>query len=259
LTGTSPIAAVTGARRGIGRGIAVALARSGYDLVLNDLHDDTDMATTRAEIRALGRRAAVVTGDIAQVDEADALAARFFEVFGALDCLVNNAGIPAARRGDLLDMAPEAFDATLGVNLRGTFFLTQAVARRMIASDAEAHGPSRAIIFVTSISAVAASPERGEYCIGKAGLSMAARLFALRLAPHGIRCHEVRPGIIRTPMTAPVAERYDRLIAQGLSPMPRWGEADDVGRAVAALASGAFGFTTGDAVHVDGGLHMARL
>jgi NAD(P)-dependent dehydrogenase (short-subunit alcohol dehydrogenase family) len=255
----APIAAITGARRGIGRGIAVALARSGFDLVLNDLQDDADMAATREAVEALGRRANVVTGDIARVEAADSLAGRLFDAFGKVDCLVNNAGVPAGKRGDLLDMSPDAFDATLGVNLRGTFFLTQAAARRMIASPVTEADPPRSIVFITSLSAVAASPERGEYCIGKAGLSMAARLFALRLAPHGVACHEVRPGIIRTPMTAPVAGRYDRLITEGLSPMPRWGEADDVGRAVAALASGAFAFTTGDAIHVDGGLHVARL
>ncbi len=259
MSGRAPIAAVTGARRGIGRGIAIALARAGFDLVLNDLQDDADMAETRGAVEALGRRVSAVTGDIARVEAVDGLAGGLFDAFGMVDCLVNNAGIPAGKRGDLLDMSPEAFDATLGVNLRGTFFLTQAVARRMVASPVSEADPPRSIVFITSLSAVAASPERGEYCIGKAGLSMAARLFALRLAPHGIGCHEVRPGIIRTPMTAPVAERYDRLIAGGLSPMPRWGEADDVGRAVAALASGSFGFTTGDAIHVDGGLHVARL
>ncbi len=259
MSGRAPIAAVTGARRGIGRGIAIALARAGFDLVLNDLVDDAEIGATAEAIRTLGQRARVVMGDIARVGAADSLASEFFEAFGTVDCLVNNAGVPAPRRGDLLDMSPDTFDATLGVNLRGTFFLTQAVARRMIASPVSEADPPRSIVFITSLSAVAASPERGEYCIGKAGLSMAARLFALRLAPHGIGCHEVRPGIIRTPMTAPVAERYDRLIADGLSPMPRWGEADDVGRAVVAFASGAFGFTTGDAIHVDGGLHVARL
>ena len=255
----APIAAVTGARRGIGRGIAIALARAGFDLVLNDLVDDDDMTATKEAIAAEGRRTACAIGDIADVTRAGDLAARFQLAFGGLDCLVNNAGVPAMRRGDLLEMTPESFDRIGAVNLRGTFFLTQAVARLMLDEPRGASDPPRSIIFISSISAVAASVERGEYCVAKAGLSMASRLFALRLAAHRIACHEVRPGIIRTPMTAPAAEKYDRLVAEGLSPMPRWGEPDDVGRAVAALAGGAFTFTTGDAFHVDGGLHVARL
>ncbi len=255
----APVAAVTGAGRGIGRGIAVALAGAGFDLVLNDLAEDDAMAATMDAVRGEGARAACVIGDISDVARSGELAQAFAQAFGRLDCLVNNAGIPALQRGDLLDMTPESFDRTLAVNLRGTFFLTQAVSRLMIEDAREVDDPARSIIFISSISAVAASVERGEYCIGKAGVSMVSRLFALRLAPHAIACHEVRPGIIRTPMTAPVADKYDRLIAEGLSPMPRWGEPQDVGRAVAALAGGAFGFTTGDAIHVDGGLHVARL
>jgi NAD(P)-dependent dehydrogenase (short-subunit alcohol dehydrogenase family) len=255
----APVAAVTGAGRGIGRGIAVALAREGFDLVVNDLAQDEAMAATMDAVAREGRRAACVIGDISDVERSSELAHAFAGAFGAVDCLVNNAGIPAMQRGDLLDMTPESFDRTLAVNLRGTFFLAQAVARLMIEDAREAGDPARSIIFISSLSAVAASVERGEYCIGKAGVSMVNRLFALRLAAHAIACHEVRPGIIRTPMTAPVAEKYDRLIAEGLSPMPRWGEPEDIGRAVAALAGGAFGFTTGDAIHVDGGLHVARL
>lgn len=255
----APVAAVTGAGRGIGRGIAVALAQAGFDLVLNDLVHDDGMTGALEAVGAEGRRATFVIGDISDVSRSRELAQALTAAFGGLDCLVNNAGIPAMQRGDLLDMTPESFDRTLSVNLRGTFFLTQAVSRLMIEDVRDAGDPARSIIFISSLSAVAASTERGEYCIGKAGVSMVNRLFALRLAAYAIACHEVRPGIIRTPMTAPVSGKYDRLIAEGLSPMPRWGEAEDVGRAVAALAGGAFGFTTGDAVHVDGGLHVARL
>jgi 3-oxoacyl-[acyl-carrier protein] reductase len=255
----APVAAVTGAGRGIGRGIAVALAEAGFDLVLNDLVEDDAMATTMDAVCRAGRRATCVIGDISDIARSRELAQAFTQPFGGLDCLVNNAGIPAMQRGDLLDMMPESFDRTLSVNLRGTFFLAQAVARLMIEDVREAGDPVRSIIFISSLSAVAASIERGEYCISKAGVSMVNRLFALRLAAHAIACHEVRPGIIRTPMTATVSGKYDRLIADGLSPMPRWGEPEDVGRAVAALAGGAFGFTTGGAIHVDGGLHVARL
>jgi NAD(P)-dependent dehydrogenase (short-subunit alcohol dehydrogenase family) len=174
-----------------------------------------------------------------------------------LDVLVNNAGIPSPVRGDLLDVTAPAFDAVMEVNLRGTFFLTQAVARRMLADSSEA--PARCIVTIGSVSADAASPERAAYCCSKAALSMMVKLFALRLAPHGIACHEVRPGIVRTDMTRPVADRYDALIGEGRVPIARWGEPEDVGRAVAALCAGEFPYVTGQVLHVDGGLNIPTL
>jgi len=175
---------------------------------------------------------------------------------GRIDCLVNNAGISAPRRGDLLELGPQAFDQVLGVNLRGTFFFTQAVAKRML--NAPAAGP-RSIITISSVNAELASIERGEYSMSKAGLAMLTKLFALRLAANGIAVFEVRPGVIRTSMTQVVAEKYERRIADGLVPMGRWGAPRDVGEAVAGLASGRFAFSTGSVLHVDGGLAVPRL
>ncbi|MDQ4060053.1 MAG: 3-ketoacyl-ACP reductase, partial [Pseudomonadota bacterium] len=212
-----------------------------------------------AGIRARGRDAAFVAGDIAAIERREAMAEALFAAFGTLDCLVNNAGVQVKVRGDLLDVTPESFDRVIGVNLRGTFFLTQAVARRMVAEAREAAAPPRSIVTISSANVFLVAPDRPEYCFSKLSLSMLTKVFALRLAPHGIRTYEIRPGIIRTDMTAPVRERYDRLIAGGLTPMPRWGEPEDVGRAVAALASGSIPFSTGDAFHIDGGLHIQKL
>ena len=178
--------------------------------------------------------------------------------FGRLDCLVNNAGRGAVvRGGDMLDLTPENYDTVMSVNLRGTLFLTQAVAKAMLAQGETGH--PRSIVTITSASAEMASPDRADYCVSKAGLSMAMRNFAVRLAPEGIAVFEVRPGIIRTDMTAPVAERYDARIADGLVPARRWGEPADVGEAVAGLASGKFAFATGSVICVDGGLLLPRL
>jgi len=175
---------------------------------------------------------------------------------GPVACLVNNAGIPATQRGDLLDVGVVSYDRVLDVNLRGTFFFTQAVARHMLASDC-AH--ARAIITVSSVSAELASIERGEYCLSKAGLGMLTKLFALRLAPHGIGVYEIRPGVIRTPMTEGVAAIYEQRIAGGLVPMQRWGYPEDIGNAVAALVDGRLAFSTGSVIHVDGALSIPRL
>jgi NAD(P)-dependent dehydrogenase (short-subunit alcohol dehydrogenase family) len=182
-----------------------------------------------------------------------------FDGFGRVDVWVNNAGVAPGVRLDLLETTPENWDRVLGTNLRGPFFLTQAVARRWI--DLIERGIVRAprLVFIGSVSSEAASVNRGEYCVAKAGLSMLARLFAIRLAEHGITVHEIRPGIIATDMTAGVRASYDQRIADGLSPIRRWGTPEDVGRAVAALARGDFPFSTGDIWHIDGGFHVPRL
>lgn len=176
---------------------------------------------------------------------------------GAVACLVNNAGISVAQRGDLLDASPESFDRLMQVNLRGPFFLTQRVARHFLERGDDLR--YRCIVNISSANAFAASTNRGEYCLSKSAITMATQLFATRLGEAGIGVFEVRPGVIRTAMTAVAAADYGRRIDQGLSPMRRWGEPADVGRAVAALAGGAFSFSTGDAIHVDGGLHIRRL
>ena len=251
------IALITGGRRGIGRGIALALARSGFDIVINDLVDDEAAAETVAAIAALGRRAAIVVGDIADIAGLDRMVGAAWERFGAIDCLVNNAGVSVMSRGDLLDVSLESYDRCLDINLRGPFFLTQKIARRML--EAPPAEGQRSIITISSVSSEVVSVARGEYCISKAGLSMMSKLFAARLAESGIAVFEVRPGIIRTDMTQPSAERLDQLIAEGFTPIRRWGEPDDVGRAVATLASGGLPFSVGEVVHVDGGLTLRTL
>jgi NAD(P)-dependent dehydrogenase (short-subunit alcohol dehydrogenase family) len=256
MTGDRPVALVTGGRRGIGQGIALALAAAGFDLVINDLARDADADATLAGISERGARASFVVADVADLVAHPGLVDAAFAAFGRLDCLVNNAGVSALSRGDLLDVTPESYDRCLSVNLRGPFFLTQRIARRMLEQPPPAGGPPRAIVSITSVNAEVASIDRGEYCVSKAGASMLTRLFALRLAPHGIGVFEVRPGIIRTPMTAPVKERYERAIAGGITPSARWGEPADVGRAVATIATGGLPFSLGQVIYVDGGLSL---
>jgi len=251
-----PVALVTGARRGIGRACGEKLAAAGFDIAATDLVLDGQCEEARASFVKAGAETAFFVRDVADLAAHAKLIEAVRQRFGRLDCLVNNAGRGAVQRGDLLDLTPENFDAVMNVNLRGTLFLTQAAAKGMLAAPA-AH--PRSIITITSISAGMASPERTEYCVSKAGLSMAMQNFALRLAPHGIAVFEVRPGIIRTDMTAPVAGRYDEAIGSGLVPMARWGEPGDIGDAVAGLAFGRFAFATGSVIAADGGLSLPRL
>lgn len=251
-------ALVTGGRRGIGRAIAIELAKRGYDVAFTDVAVGDDVQETLAEIEALGRRALFVESQLEDVAAHGRALDRVVDWAGAVDCFVNNAGIGSPTRGDLLDLTPEAFDAVLGVNLRGTFFMTQAVARHMLATQCDG-GCDRSIISVSSVSAQMASPERAEYCLSKSALPMLTRLFALRLAASGIGVFEVRPGIIRTPMTSAVAQRYEARLEQGLVPMRRWGEASDVAAAVGVLADGSLRFATGSVLNVDGGLSISAL
>jgi NAD(P)-dependent dehydrogenase (short-subunit alcohol dehydrogenase family) len=252
-----PLALVTGARRGIGRACGEALARAGFDIAATDLVVDETAREAQASFEAAGASVAFFTHDVANLGSHAALVASILERFDRLDCLVNNAGRGAVARGDLLALTPENFDAVMNVNLRGTLFLTQTVARAMLGAG-EANHP-RAIIAITSVSAELVSPDRAEYCVSKAALSMAMKAVAVRLAPEGIAVFEVRPGIIRTDMTAPVADRYDTLITGGLVPARRWGETADVGAIVAGLASGQFAFATGSVIAADGGLSVPRL
>ena len=275
-----PVACITGGKQGIGKGIAVALAQKGHDIVLIDLEWDDAARQTLDELQQIGSggqatpgtpeksapssesilRAAFVQGDISNLERHAGLVAAAFAVFGTVDCWVNNAGVSVAQRGDLLDVTPQSFDRVMGINLRGTFFLTQAVARRMLQENrSDPNGPARTLITISSYNALGVSIDRAEYNLSKTGLSMMVKLFAVRLAPHNIGVFEVRPGIIRTDMTAVASAKYDRLIAEGLTPMPRWGEVEDVGRAVAVLAGGELGFCVGEVVHVDGGLSVQRL
>lgn len=252
-----PRVLVTGGRRGIGRGIAWAFAQGGYDVVINDLVRDAAAEETLAGIAMRGGRGAFVEGNIADVALQAELLDRAFAAFGGLEVLVNNAGISVRKRADMMAVTPERFDEQMAVNLRGPFFLTQEVARRWLAEPPPAR--PRSIITISSVNAVMVSPDRAEYCISKTGLAMMTKLFAVRLAGAGIGVFEIRPGIIRTDMTAVVKERYDRLIGEGIAPVRRWGEPADIGGVALALAGGQFHFSTGDAFYVDGGLHIHRM
>ncbi len=263
MTG-NPVALVTGASRGIGRAVALHLARAGFDIAgVARPHPKEETGCTLAslgrEVEAAWRRFVHAHADVADIGRHDAILAKIDERLGPIDVLVSNAGIAPEPRLDLLAMTPESFDRVLAVNLRGAVFLAQKVARRMIAHPRGPAGRARAIIFITSVSAERSSVDRAEYCVSKAGLSMAARVFADRLAGAGIRVFEVRPGIVRTDMTAAAREKYDRLIAGGLVPAGRWGEPDDVARVVVALARGDFDYSTGMIVDVTGGLGIPRL
>ena len=254
---TSAVALVTGARRGIGRGIAYALAEAGFSVAVADLEHDADADETLKGIRDRGANGYFVRSDISNLQGHATLLESVEHALGPLTCLVNNAGISVAKRADLLEAGADSFDELFKVNLRGPFFLTQHVARRFVARVSDTH--YRCIVNISSANSFAASINRAEYCLSKSAIGMATKLFATRLGPLGIGVFEVRPGVIRTNMTAVAASDYERRIADGLTPIRRWGEPQDIGRAVAALASGAFAFSTGDAIHVDGGLHIARL
>lgn len=249
-----PVALVTGGRRGIGLGIARALVSKGFNLAITDR--ERDDAVMR-ELRELGARVAFFENDLAAVETHEATVAAIVDELGGIDCLVNNAGMGSVERSDFLALKPENFDTIMGVNLRGTVFFTQAVVKAML-STSEVRFP-RSIVTISSVSSVMSSPERLDYCISKAGLSAFVQGLALRLAEDRIGVFEVRPGIIRTDMTAKVTERYDALIEGGLVPMKRWGEAGDVGAIVAGLAGGDFIFATGSAINADGGLSIAKL
>jgi NAD(P)-dependent dehydrogenase (short-subunit alcohol dehydrogenase family) len=252
---TRPAAIVTGGARGIGLACAEALADAGFDILVADLAEKPADDLPEKIVKH-GAKFAYAQCDIADLAGHSRLVEAAIDAFGRIDCLVNNAGVGAVVRGDLLDLKPDNFDRALNINLRGTVFLSQAVAKAMLAAPA---GSARSIITITSVSAAMASPERADYCISKAGLSMWVKNLALRLAAEGIGVFEVRPGIIRTDMTMGVSAKYDALIEGGLVPAKRWGETGDIGDVVAALASGKFGFSTGSVIDVDGALSVPRL
>lgn len=257
--GIRPVALITGGTRGIGLGIARSLAKEGYDLALNGVRAPDSVQPALEALRAQWGRVAYIQADISQPSGREMLVKAVQEQFGRLNVLVNNAGIAPPVRADILEASEESFDTVLNINLRAPYFLTQAVARWMIAQKQSSPDYNGCIVFITSISATIASTNRGEYCISKAGLAMAAQLWAVRLAEYDIPVYEVRPGIIQTDMTAPVRERYDRLIAEGLALQRRWGTPEDVGKAVAMLVRGDLPYSTGAIIMVDGGLTVARL
>jgi 3-oxoacyl-[acyl-carrier protein] reductase len=256
------VALVTGGSRGIGRGIALALATGGFDLVVNyagNRQAAEECLALCAQARPGGRYQAC-QGDIGAAADRTRLLDFTRETFGRLDCLVNNAGVAPAARADILEAGEESFDRLIAINLKGPYFLTQRAARWMIEQRARlGSGYAPTIITISSISVYTASINRGDYCLSKAGLGMLTKLFAIRLAEHGIGVYEVRPGVIKTDMTAPVGDKYDKLIAEGLTPIRRWGFPEDVGRAVEAIARGALPFSTGEVINVDGGFHLRSL
>ncbi|HOA75241.1 MAG TPA: 3-ketoacyl-ACP reductase [Phycisphaerae bacterium] len=256
MPNNKPVALVTGGSRGIGRGICQALGAEGFRVLVNYNSNLEAAEETCQMIQAAGGEAISCQADISHAEHRDLLLDFCMEHLGRLDLLVNNAGIAPPTRYDLLEMPPESFDLVVGTNLKAPFFLTQAAARLMIKQLEEKIIPSATIINVSSISAYAVSTNRGEYCISKAGVSMATALFAVELAKYGIRVYEIRPGIIETDMTAGVKKKYDKLIAEGFSPIKRWGKPEDIGKAVAALARGDLPFSTGEVINVDGGFHL---
>lgn len=252
-------ALITGGSRGIGFGIAEQLAREHFDLVINGLRPESALQEELARLRAHGGQVVYVAADVAAEEGRALLVQRTLQAFGAPNVLVNNAGVAPNERRDLLEMSRESYDRVLGTNLTAPLFLTQSVAREMLGARERSPSFSACIINVSSISATVVSLNRGEYCIAKAGLSMVTQLYAARLGALGIPVYEVRPGITQTDMTAAVTAKYDALIAQGLCVQPRWGQPEDVGRAVAALARGDFPYSTGQVIMIDGGLTIPRL
>ena len=263
------VALITGASRGIGRGIALELAKLGHDLVLNYAGNRVAAEQTQHDCltaaAATGKsiRAEICQADISRAADRQALIEFTRTSFGRLGLLVNNAGVAPQVRADILDASEESFDRLIAINVKGPYFLTQLAAKWMIEQIQSTQHATRntlpKIITISSISAYTASTNRGDYCVSKAALSMLTPLVAARLAEYGINVYEIRPGIIATDMTGPVKEKYDRLIADGLSPIKRWGTPEDVGKAVAAIAQDALPFSTGEVSNVDGGFHLRRL
>ena len=253
------VALITGGSRGIGLGIAKHLAASSFDLAINGIRPIKQVQKVVDELHSTGVDVIYCPGDIGNPKDRTSIVNRIKNHFGRLNVLVNNAGIAPKQRMDLLQTTEKNFHEVMRVNLHGTYFLTQSVAKWMIIQKQVQPSFNAFIINVTSISAQVASVNRGEYCISKAGLSMMTKLFAVRMGDHDIPVYEIQPGIIRTDMTAQVKEKYDKLIAGGQSLQRRWGTPDDVGRVAAALATGHFAFSTGQTILVDGGLTVARL
>ena len=253
------VALVTGASRGIGRGIALALGSHGWTVVVNYQSSATAAEEVVSAIQASGGQAMAVQANVGATDQHQPMLDQIMTAYGRIDLLVNNAGIAPRQRADLLEMTEDSYDEVMAVNLKSPFFLSQRIAKTMIRLLETSTIPSASIINIGSISAYTSSTNRGEYCLSKAGMGMMTLLFADRLSEYGINVYEIRPGIIETDMTGRVKEKYDKLIDEGLTPIRRWGEPEDVAKAVLALAEGSLPFSTGEIINVDGGFHMRRL
>lgn len=257
MSNSSRAALITGASRGIGRGIALALAKEGFNLIINYASNAAAAQEVKELAQAAGVSAATIQADIASSADRKRLAEQAWTAFGKIDLLVNNAGIAPSVRADILEATEESFDQLINTNLKGPYFLTQLIAQKMLRQKSK---DSRKIINITSVSAYAASVNRGDYCIAKAGLAMMTKLFASRLADEGINVFEIRPGIVETDMTGSVKAKYDKLILEdGITPIRRWGKPEDIARAVVAIAKDLLPFSTGEVINVDGGFHLRRL
>jgi len=266
LQGKGPVAIVTGASRGIGRAIAIELAGIGFNIVINHYDftadgkpDEMAAQKTSSDIVAKGARYIVLRGDVSSDTDRASLVKTVKDEFGRCDMLVNNAGVAPLKRIDLLEASEKSFDRVLSINLKGPYFLTQLVAKWMIEQQKQFPERNYRIVNIGSMSSYTSSPARGEYCISKAGVSMMTMLYADRLAEFGIGVFEIRPGIIQTDMTSVVKEKYDKLIAEGVTPIKRWGQPEDIAKAVSAIAEGKLDFSTGQIINVDGGFHLRRL
>ncbi|MBC7852361.1 MAG: 3-ketoacyl-ACP reductase [Pirellulaceae bacterium] len=256
---TKPVALVTGASRGIGRAIALRLAKEGYAVAVNYVRSHEKAAEVVDELEAGGRSAVAIQADVGNGDDRQRLVKETLAKFGRLDVLVNNAGITSPGRRDILDATEEGWDTVFATNLKGPFFLAKAAANEMLRLIEAKVMERGTIVNISSISALAVSVNRADYCIAKSALQMMTWLYADRLAPHNINVFEVCPGIIASDMTEPVKQKYDELIAGGLTPIRRWGQPEDVAATVAALVRGDIPFCTGERIHVDGGFHIRRL
>ncbi len=253
------VALITGGSRGIGLGIAKALAKLGYCLSINGVRDEDDVVDVITELKGLSPKVIYCQGDIGISADREHIVKRTQQYFDHINVLINNAGVAPLERNDLLNMSEASYDRVLDINLKGTFFLSQIVAKHIIDEKQLDPDYPAAIINISSISATVVSPNRGQYCISKAGMSMVTQLFAARLGAYKIPVYEVRPGLIETDMTARVKGKYNKLIGEGLTVQPIWGQPEDVGKAVASLVKGDFPYSTGQVIMVDGGLTMQRL
>ena len=252
-------ALITGGSRGIGLGIAKCLASEGVNIAINGVRDETQVAEVLDELRDFGVKVTYCQGNIGSATDRESILKSVINAFGHIDILINNAGVAPKERLDILDTNIESYDHVMDINLKGVFFLTQAVAKMMVLDKDIKHKKNKCIINISSVSATIASINRGEYCMSKAGMSMMTKLFATRMAQENIPVYEIQPGLISTDMTSGAKEKYDKLIDEGLTVQPRWGIPEDIGKVVVAMVNGLLPYSTGQVVTVDGGLLLQRL
>lgn len=255
----SKIAFITGGTRGIGLGVAVELAKAGFDLAVNGVRDEATVKPVLEELKQYGVQVIYVRGDVSKKLDRQSMLDAVVHQFGQINVLVNNAGIAPKERKDILEATEESFEHVLTVNLQGPYFLTQLVANTMIETKKQQPGDFFCIINVSSVSASVASVNRGEYCISKAGIAMATKLWAARLGEFDIPVYEIQPGVIQTDMTSGVQGKYDKLFQAGIAIQSRWGTPADIGKVAAAMATGSMPYSTGQVVLVDGGMTIQRL